>query len=65
MQCSRRLLVSILACLPFANFSEDAALAQQPETTSPSPRNGDNGDEELLTGLAKIRAANILLHMCS
>lgn len=31
MQCSRRSLVSVLACLPFADFLAGAALAQQPE----------------------------------
>ncbi len=33
MQCSRRSLVSVLACLPFAHFLAGAALAQQPETS--------------------------------
>ncbi|MGJ0424494.1 invasion associated locus B family protein [Methylocystis sp.] len=32
MQCSRRSLVSVLACLAFARFLTGAALAQRPET---------------------------------
>ncbi|TLG71252.1 invasion associated locus B family protein [Methylocystis sp. B8] len=33
MRCSKKSLVSVLACLPFAHFFAGAALAQQPESS--------------------------------